>query len=341
MALTTTVAGRTIQYSHTVGRQAASGNGFTYPIGLALGPNQTAYVVCRANENNNTPHTTKLTIPDPGGEEILAEFGWRGDGDGQTTWPTDVAVDSRENVYVSDEWLNRISIFDDQGNFKTKFGAPGSGDGELNRPSGMAFDSQDNLYIVDTENHRVQKFTSDGRFLGKFGSFGDAPGELNRPWGITVDLDDNIYVADWKNHRVQKFTSNGAHLASFGNGHGDGAGELNHPTDVAVDDDGDVYVTDWGNDRVQIYDSAGVFLTSLVGDAQRLSKWAQMAVDANPDYVKARRRVKSLEPEWRFHFPTAIAYDRPTQRIVVADTQRGRLQIYVKEEGYADPQANL
>ena len=65
MALTTTVAGRTINYSHTVGRQAASGNGFTYPIGLALGPGRVAYVVSRANENNNTPHTTKISIPIP------------------------------------------------------------------------------------------------------------------------------------------------------------------------------------------------------------------------------------------------------------------------------------
>ena len=55
MALTTTVAGRTINYSHTVGRNAASGNGFTNPIGLALGPDRVAYVVNRANENNNTP----------------------------------------------------------------------------------------------------------------------------------------------------------------------------------------------------------------------------------------------------------------------------------------------
>ena len=341
MALTTTVAGRTINYSHTVGRNAASGNGFTNPIGLALGPDRVAYVVNRANENNNTPHTTKVSIPEPGGEEILAEFGWRGDGDGQTTWPTGVAVDSAGNVYVSDEWLNRISVFDNQGNYMSKFGTPGTGDGELNRPSGMTFDSRDNLYVVDTENHRVQKFSSDGRFLGKFGSFGSGPGNLNRPWGITTDLDNNVYVADWKNHRVQKFSPDGAYLATFGYGHGEGAGEMNHPTDVAVDDDGEVYVTDWGNNRVQVYDSAGVFLTSLVGDAQQLSKWAQMAVDANPDYVKARRRVKSLEQEWRFNMPTAIGYDRANRRIVVADTQRGRLQIYVKEESYSDPQANL
>ena len=341
MALTTTVEGRTINYSHTVGRNAASGNGFTNPISLALAPGEIAYVVNRANENNNSPHTTMVRIPEPGGEEVLAEFCWRGQDDGQATWAAGVAVDSAGNVYVSDEWLNRISVFDSRGNFQSKFGTAGSGEGQFNRPSGMAFDSQDNLYVVDSENHRVQKLSRDGKFLGQFGALGSGLADLNRPWGITIDRNDDVYVADWKNHRVQKFSSSGAHLASFGQGPGDGAGELDHPTDVAVDDDGEVYVTDWGNNRVQIYDADGLFLTSLIGDAQQLSKWAQMAIDANPDYVKARRRVKSLEQEWRFKMPTAIGYDSANRRIVVADTQRGRLQIYVKEENYSDPQANL
>ena len=81
--------------------------------------------------------------------------------------------------------------------------------------------------------------------------------------------------------------------------------QFNHPTDVAVDSDGDIYVCDWGNHRVCVFDSEGGPITTLIGDAQILSKWGQQSIDANPDMMKARRRVKSLEPQWRFCFPTA------------------------------------
>ena len=122
---------------------------------------------------------------------------------------------------------------------------------------------------------------------------------------------------------------------------GDGPRDLNHPTDVDVDADGDVYVTDWGNHKLRIYRPDGDLITSLIGDAQWLSKWGQQSIDANPDMAKMRRRVKSLEPEWRFYYPTAVAFDAERDLIIVADCQRGRLQIYKKDRNYAVPQANL
>src|SRR2546426_8650629 len=47
----------------------------------------------------------------------------------------------RSNVYVSDEWLNRISVFSKDGDYISKWEErPGTGDGELNRPAGLALD---------------------------------------------------------------------------------------------------------------------------------------------------------------------------------------------------------
>jgi hypothetical protein len=39
--------------------------------------------------------------------------------------------------------------------------------------------------------------------------------------------------------------------------------------------------------------------------------------------------------------PTGVAIDRATNRLIVCDTQRGRLQNYEKDNHYLDPQANL
>ena len=297
-------------------------------------------MVNRGIEVLSSSRVSRLTSGAPGDEELLCEFSQHGDGDGQAIWPSSVALDSEENTYVADEWLHRVSVFDKDGTFLNKWGTQGTGDGELNRPSGMAFDQKDNLYIVDSHSHRIQKFTKDGHFLATFGDEGSGEGQFNQPWGITIDNQGNIYVADWGNHRIQKFSSDGAFLASFGT-FGSGVGELNYPADVTVDGDGDVYVADWANHRIQIFDPDGDFITSLIGDAQELSKGGQQQVDSNPDIVKARRRVKSLEPQWRLVFPTALAFDETGSRLVIADCQRYRLQIYIKEKDYVDPQFNL
>ena len=142
-------------------------------------------------------------------EDYLGEFGFYGQGDGELIWPSSVATDSQGNVYVADEWLQRISVFDKDGNYISKWGAAGSGDGQLERPSGLVFDKEDNLYLVDSANHRVQVFTKEGRFLHRFGSAGSGDSQFNFPWGITIDSKGNVYVADWRNDRIQKFTAGG------------------------------------------------------------------------------------------------------------------------------------
>ena len=338
--LTTVAAGRVYEWSHAVGRNAAAGTGFANPSSIALAPDGVAYIISRGNENNFGSRVSKVFLGDPGEEELLGEFCYHGSEDGRQVWPHSVAVDTAGNVYVSDDWLNRIAVFDQDGNFLRHWGTPGSGPGELHGASGLAFDQNDNLFVVDAYNHRVQVFSKQGHHMASFGKHGTGPGEFHTPWGITIDSQGAVYVADWKNGRVQKLSPDGKFLAQFGQ-HGSSEQDLNHPSDVAVDGDGDVYVTDWGNHKVRVYDAEGNLLTTLAGDAQVLSKWAQASLNANPDMVKMRRRVKSLEPEWRFCYPSSVAYDSEHDRIIVTDTQRGRLQIYVKDKGYSAPQFNL
>ena len=276
----------------------------------------------------------------PGDEEFMGEFGQYGDGEGEIIWPAGIVLDGQGNVYVTDEWLNRVSIFDNEGNFLRLWGSSGHGDGELDGPSGIDVDKEDNLYIADSRNHRVQKFTRDGEFLAKWGTFGSEEGELSSPWGMTIDRDGYVYVADHRNHRAQKFTPDGEFVAKFGS-YGTGRGQLNHPSDVAVDPDGDVYVCDWANHRVQAFGPDGRFITSLIGDTQQLSRWGQMTINANPDVLKARSRVYTMEPESRFCLPVGLAFHAEKERLVVADTQRQRLQLYNKLRDYVDPQFNL
>ena len=343
--LTQTVSGRTYDYSHAVG-----GRYIGQPCSVAMGSGDLVYALLRGSENiGNVPwnktgsgsRVARINIPnEPGAEEILGEFGKYGDGEGEFIWPTGLALDKKESSYITDEWMNRVSNFDKEGNFLGLWGNTGDGDGEFNGPAGIAIDQEGNLIIVDSRNHRVQRMTPDGQFLAKWGKQGSGEGELNSPWGLTIDRDGFVYVADHKNHRVQKFTPDGKFVSSFGK-EGSGQGELNRPTDVAVDPEGDVYVCDWANNRVVSFTPDGDYIADFIGDAEQLAMWHQQTVDANVDVIKARRRVDTLEPEWRLSYPRAVTFDADKGRLLIADSQRGRFQIYTKVSGYLEPQFNL
>ncbi len=331
--LTTVAAGRVFDYSYCIGMYAMAGQGLGSPYDFALGPEGRLYIINRGAEELGQ-RVTICTLD----HEFLGQFGSNGSGDGQFIWPQSLDLDSDGNVYVSDDYLNRISVFDKEGAFLSHWGEAGSGESQLSGASGIAFDADDNLYVVDSGNSRVQKFTKDGKFLGQWGSHGAGDGEFNLPWGICLDRENNVYVADWKNNRAQKLSPDGRLLVKF-EASSSGTGDLHGPTGVAVDSDGDVYVTDWGNHRVQVYAPDGSFITTLVGDAQVPSPWAQALIDANPDIIKARRRV-NLEPEWRFHRPVAVNVD-DQDRIFVLEAYRSRLQVYNKEREYEEHALNL
>ena len=164
--LTTIAAGRVFNYSYCIGMYAGAGLGFFTPWDFVLGPNRTMYVINRGGEELGQ-RVTKCTVE----HEYITQFGGGyGSGDGQFTWPVSIDVDPAENVYVADEYLQRISIFDKEGKFLSKWGTHGRADGELDGPSGIAFDREGYLYVVDTLNSRVQRFTKEGKYLGKWGT---------------------------------------------------------------------------------------------------------------------------------------------------------------------------
>ena len=353
--LTETAAGRTYDYSHSVGRGAQSGMGFNQPVAAALGQGNLVYVINRGSESissvtwNRTgigARVSKLTVgTKPGDEEFLGEFSRYGNGDGQFIWGSGIAVDSQGHIYISDEWLNQVTVFDQNEKFLCKWSTLEQDDGLPHGAASIALDAADNVYVTDGRSHQVRKFSNDGQFLLGWGQPGSGNGEFNGPWGLTVDAQGSVYVADHRNHRVQKFTADGQWLAQFG-GAGTRRGSLHLPTAVAVDPDGDVYVADWSENgqhpgRVLIYDAEGHFIHAMIGDAQQLSKWAEMTVEANADYAKRRREVYSTESEWRFALPTGLVYDTARSRLIVVDDQRSRLQLYHVVRDYRVPQMNL
>ena len=170
--LTTTVAGRTWNFSHAIGRNAAAGNGFTQPVDVAAGPDGILYVLSRGNDGIGgvtapNKRIGKLTID----QEFIGDFAR-----GILMWPAGLAVDADGNIYCSEEFEHKIYIFNEDGEELGSWGESGSGEGQLKGPSGLAFDSDNNLIVTDAHNNRLQKFTADGQHIATIGE-----GQLNSP----------------------------------------------------------------------------------------------------------------------------------------------------------------
>ena len=266
-------------------------------------------------------------------DEDFGTIGETGSGDGQFSWPTKLLIDQDENLIVSDEALNRITVIAKDGSFLYKWGQTGEKEGQLNRPSGMALDKDNNLIIVDSFNHRVQKFTKNGDYISSFGYQGSGPGQFSYPWGVAVRGDNHIFVSDWKNNRIQHFTEEGTFVKEFGQDNKNELG-LNRPAGITIDQDGDVYVADRDNNRIAIFDANGRYVQKLLGDSQ-LTGMARQYVKTNPVVLRLRE-MSQLDDQKLFRFPVGVTFDN-NGMLWVADYGSHRIQIYKKDAERLQP----
>ena len=74
--------------------------------------------------------------------EFILKFGERGSKIGQFNYPWDVAVNSDNNILVSDTRNHRVQLFSPDGVFLNKYGFEGALWKQFDSPRGVAFDHQ-------------------------------------------------------------------------------------------------------------------------------------------------------------------------------------------------------
>ncbi len=191
--------------------------------------------------------------------QLLAKFGEPASpttgkieiGTGGFFHPQALALDDKDNIYVSDTGNHRIRVFNPAGKVINKFGIQGARLGEFNCPAGLTTDNAQNLLVVDEKNYRIQVFTYRGVFKNKFGKRGTGRGEFAAPIGVAVDSKRNIFVTD-RDMRIQVFDPEGYYLTEFGTPQG------NYRTapkyyGIALDAENNLFVTDIANCSVLIY----------------------------------------------------------------------------------------
>lgn len=150
----------------------------------------------------------------------IGEWGTQGNGNGQLSFPSGIAIDPAGNLFVSD-WANqRIQKFTSSGAYLLQWGSQGTGNGQFNNPGAIAVDGDGNVYVSDEANNRIQKFSNTGAYLDQWGSQGIGNGQFQLVLGIATDPagahgSPRVYVADYWLHRIQKFTSTGSYLAQW------------------------------------------------------------------------------------------------------------------------------
>lgn len=168
------------------------------PSGLAVDRVNKRLYVADAARHHILSYSTVDGTPGP-------TIGKRGAEPGEFNYPTNLAVDARGRLYVTDTLNFRIQIFDAQGRFVSTFGTLGDAPGYLNRPKGIGVDSEGHIYVIDASFNNFQIFDDRGQLLLFVGAGGRSPGEFFLPAGLYVDGFDRIYVADQGNSRVQVF----------------------------------------------------------------------------------------------------------------------------------------
>jgi len=220
----------------------------------------------------------------------------------QLAEPYGMAVDSKNNLYVADQKVGAIFIFNTETRevelIKNKVHA------HFVRIIGLAMDDNDRLFVSDPGLHHILVFNA-------YHKAEDLITEgLSEPGGMAIDKENRLlYVSDVELDQVLVYDADSYKLlrriGTTGHSHElTTPGDFAKPTAVAVDKDGNLYVCDTLNNRIEIFDADGKFISTFgkAGDG--------------PGY---------------FARPKGVAIDSDNH-IWVADGQTDRVQVFNQEQ---------
>ncbi|MFQ6113314.1 MAG: NHL repeat-containing protein, partial [bacterium] len=150
--------------------------------------------------------------------------------------PLRIAIDERDDVYVTDAIGGRISRYDSAGNFLGQSIAGHS-------PLAITVTPQHQLYVGDRISGELLLLNAEGQFLKKI-----ADG-FGLPSSAVIDDENRLYVVDSKKKSVHIFDANGNPLSSFGES------ILFFPTGIAFDQ---------RNQRILVAEHGGLNYTDTV-----------------------------------------------------------------------------
>jgi len=124
---------------------------------------------------------------------------------GNFSLPSFVALDSDNNVYVTDTMNYRVEMFDADGTYIGQIGKHCDGPGCFAHPKGIAVDSDGHIWVADPMIDLLQAFNRDGQLLGMVGGHGKQLGQFSSLDGVYIDKNNRIFTSEQYPGRVQEF----------------------------------------------------------------------------------------------------------------------------------------
>ena len=208
-------------------------------------------------------------------------------------------MDPAGNLYVSEDFNQRVRRIDVATSIVTTVAGGGVGDGlpgtqaSLNNPRGLATDLGGDILIADCGDHRVRKYNvttgiittvaGGGQPVGAVGDGLQATqAELLCPTALfvvppgTAIPAGTIFIVDSAQNRVRRLAPNGIITTVAGTGvagfNGDGKAatrsRLSNPSGVTVDAAGNIHISDTANHRVRKVDAVTGVISTVAGNGK-------------------------------------------------------------------------
>lgn len=179
---------------------------------------------------------------------------WQVNGDHlqRMIFPTYIAVDAEDNIYVSEPLRATVALFRPDGHFLRSIG----GD-RLYTPFGLAIDkAARKLYVADHYRDEIQVYSLDGQFLQAIGSRGTGSGELLDPCDVALHHS-MLFVLDQGSARFQFFGLDGNPKGIWN------FGDNQSPIAFALDSSGNLFAVDTRSLGMLVLDPAGNLVSTF------------------------------------------------------------------------------
>lgn len=175
--------------------------------------------------------------------------------------PYGVAVDSKGDLYIADQKVGAIFIFNTETR-DVEF-IKNTVHAHFVRIIGLAMDDSDRLFVSDPGLHHVLVFNKEHKAE-------DIITEgMGEPGGLAIDTRNRLlYVADVQLDQILVFDADTLKpvrkIGTTGHNHElTSPGDFSKPGGCAVDAEGNLYVADTMNNRIEIFDADGQFIRTF------------------------------------------------------------------------------
>lgn len=225
------------------------------------------------------------------------------------TYPSNIAVAPDGWIYVAESTYNRVSVFDENGEFVER----------IEVPSPLSVTANEDMVIIGAEAG-FAAYDRDGALIGIIGTRGKDEDQFDMVNGVALDDDSNAYIVDSFNNRISKYDPEGfllwmVHTGPPGNeSYGSMMDEeelatlaeeypalMQVPMGATIDGAGRLVVIDLLDFTIAAFDTE---------DGAFLGKWGTYG-----------------QKDGKFAYPADIEYDAEFDWYVVADSGNRRAQI--------------